>query len=227
MRDVVAQKLRGQDDKLAIIPNWGDADEIAPVDRAANPFRAAHGLQNKFVVQFSGNIGRTHDVELILQAASLLRERDDILFLFVGYGGKSGLIARAEREGLGNVRFLPRQPRETLGAMLAASDVTVIPLIGGMYGLSVPSRMYNVMAAGVPIVAIADSRSELALAVTEEEAGWVLDEREASVLAGLIGSLATPGGRDECVRRGAAGRAAVLARYSLAAVLESYRQILN
>ncbi|HST35282.1 MAG TPA: glycosyltransferase family 4 protein, partial [Allosphingosinicella sp.] len=200
--------------------------EIAPVAAEANAFRAEHGLGGKFVVQFSGNIGRTHDVELILETAALLRERADILFLFVGYGGKSPLVTKASEAGLGNVRFLPRQPRERLGEMLAASDATLIPLIEGMYGLSVPSRMYNVMAAGVPIVAIADPRSELALAVAEESAGWVIEARSAAGLAALIASLASSEGRTEAARRGAAGRQAVLARYTLDEMLDRYRRLL-
>lgn len=227
MADVVAAKITNEPEKVVIIPNWGDVDEIAPIDRCHNPFRQEHGLDGKFIVQFSGNIGRTHDVELVLEAARLLRAEDHIHFLFVGYGGKSRLVENVAHAGLDNVQFLPRQPRDRLCEMLAASDTTIVSLIDGMFGLSVPSRMYNIMAAGVPILAIAHSRSELSLSVVEQKAGWVLDDRRPSALASLIRSLATVSGREEAARRGAAGRKAVETHYRLDSILEKYRALLK
>ncbi len=223
MAEVVRAKIDDAHRRIHLIPNWGDVDEIRPIAFADNAFRQEHGLAEKFVVQFSGNIGRTHDVELVLDTARLLRDRDDIVFLFVGYGGKAGLLADAD----GNVRFLPRQPREKLAQMLAASNVTIISFIDGMYGISVPSRMYNVMAAGVPIIAAADERSELARTVADLGAGWVLHDRTPEGLAALIRSLASVEGRANLAARGAAGRRGVEQRYALPHILQQYRQLLG
>ena len=222
MAEIVSAK-RGGDRGIEKITNWGDIDEIAPLDRRTNAFRLENSLADKFVVQFSGNIGRTHDIELLMEAADLLRGDPTIIFLFVGYGGKTGLLTddAAKRP---NVRFLPRQPRERLRDMLCAADVTVISFVDGMFGLSVPSRMYNVMAAGVPIVAAAHPRSELATTVTSDAAGWLLAERDPRQLADLIRRLASPMGREEVIARGRAGRTAAVERYSLAAVLDQYKQ---
>src|SRR5690606_7012458 len=101
----------------------------------------------------------------------------------------------------------------------SSSDATVISFVDGMYGLSVPSRMYNVMAAGVPIVAVADPRAELSLTVAEGGAGWVLEPRTSAGLAELLRRLVTPEGQAEARDRGAAGRALVERRFTLAAVL--------
>lgn len=226
MAEVIAAKTARAVSRMHLIPNWGDVDEISRVSPDINEFRMEHGLRDKFVVQFSGNIGRTHDVETVLTAADQLRARADIVFLFVGYGGKSKLISSVESGGPSNVRFLPRQPRERLSEMLSASDATIISFVDGMYGLSVPSRMYNVMAAGTPIIAIADQRSELSRTIDRTNAGWVLTRNDASELVALIEALATDEGRSDAALRGAAGRAAAENRYSLPIVLQQYRALL-
>jgi len=207
----------------AIIPNWGDIGEIRPIARARNDFAIEHGLVDRFVVQFSGNIGRTHDVALLLEVARRLEDLPDVVFLFVGYGGQANTVAA---HGGSNLRYLPRQPRERLNAMLACSDATVIAFKSAMNGVSVPSRMYNVMAAGVPIVAIADADAELSRTVTENAAGWHLASGDADALEQLIRRLATPDGRREAQERGRNARAALEPRYTLPRVVEQYRDLL-
>ena len=110
--------------------------------------------------------------------------------------------------------------------MLAASDVTIVSLIDGMFGLSVPSRMYNVMAAGVPIIASAHRESELVREITAAESGWALQHADASELAQLIRALASPEGQREAVRRGANAREAVLARYLACHAIMLYREVM-
>lgn len=223
MAEVVGRKLLPRQ-RVAIIPNWGDPVEVAPMPRADNPFAQAHGLVDKVVVQFSGNLGRTHDVEAVLRLADAMRDREELVFLFVGFGGKAGAIGEAAR-ALPNVRFAPRQPREMLGAMLACSDATVIAFVDGMYGVSVPSRMYNVMAAGVPIVALADPRAELSLVVAEERCGWVVGDAEG--LRGVVEQVLTPEGRADAATRGAAGRAAMLRAYTVEQVVDGFARALR
>ena len=225
MKEVVGRKLGERREQIEIIPNWGDVDEIVPIRPEDNAFRREHGLDGSFVVQFSGNIGRSHDVEMLLDAARSLRDEPRIRFLFVGYGGKSSLVQEARRAGLDNVLFLPRQPRERLAEMLCSSDATVISFVDGMYGLSVPSRMYNVMAAGVPIIAIAHPQAELSLTVAEGGAGWVVEPRTSEALVTLLRRLATVEGTAEARSRGAAGRALAESQFTLASVLESYRAV--
>jgi glycosyltransferase involved in cell wall biosynthesis len=227
MADLVRVKLRGAERRVTIIPNWGDVDEIAPLARDANPFFALNQIDAPYVIQFSGNIGRTHDVETIIAAAHQLKARNDILFVFAGYGGKTDLISQAVASGeLPNVRLLPRQPRELLGPMLASATATIISFVDEMKGLSVPSRMYNVLAAGTPIIAIADPDAELSLAVVEEKAGWVLPTGDAGALLDLVTRLASPLGAEEATRLGANGRAAVEARYTFASVIDRFRALI-
>jgi colanic acid biosynthesis glycosyl transferase WcaI len=111
--------------------------------------------------------------------------------------------------------------------MLAASDATIISFIDGMLGLSVPSRMYNVMAAGVPIIASAHPASELARELRAADSGWVLERREAQELADLIRSMASAKGLAEAQRRGGNARAAVLDRYLAPHAIALYRAALR
>jgi glycosyltransferase involved in cell wall biosynthesis len=226
MRALIERKLGFQSNtsRVDIIPNWGDVDEIRPVERAENAFAQEYGLVSKVVIQFSGNIGRTHDVDLLVRVARQVEDLENVVFLFVGYGGQAKSVAN--RVGA-NLLHLPRQPRARLNEMLACSDLTVIPFKEAMKGVSVPSRMYNVMAAGVPICAIADRDAELSATVVENEAGWHLEPGDAEGLERLIRSIASPSGRVEAARRGAKGRAALLPRYTLARVLEQYRTLLD
>lgn len=227
MADVVRAKLGGRNRRVVVLPNWGDPDEIVPLTRHDNPFLTCNGITAPCIIQFSGNIGRTHDVETILAAAHRLSERTDILFVFAGYGGKTGAVADAISSGtLPNVRLLPRQPRELLGPMLSSATATIISFVDAMKGLSVPSRLYNVLAAGTPIIAIADPHSELALVVEEERAGWVLQPGDTDALVALVEQLASTDGMEEAAQRGSAGRAAVQARYTFEAVINQFRVLI-
>lgn len=227
MEDVARPKVAGTRTRLHVIPNWGDADEIVPIPRDTNPFRHDHDLDHRAVVQFSGNLGRTHDVESVLDAAAALTAETGLVFCFVGYGGKSALINRRRGEGgLSNTRFLPRQPRAMLGPMLASADAAVIAFVDHMYGVSVPSRMYNIMAAGVPIIAMAHPGSELARVVAEEDCGWVIGAADTQGLIAIARSLATVEGLHDARRRGGRGRDAVLRRFTLPVVVAAFADLL-
>ena len=225
MAELIRRKMQNNHG-IVIIPNWGDAAEVAPIERSANPFAIAHGLTDKTVVQFSGNLGRTHDIETALAAAQRMKDRERLRFLFVGYGGKTGLISTAGT-ALPNVLFAPRQPRDMLGPMLSCSDATLIAFTDDMLGVSVPSRMYNVMAAGAPIVALADERSELAQVVCEEGCGWTLRTGDVDGLCALLAFIDSEEGKAEATRRGAAGRKAMTQSYTADIVIDRFAALLR
>lgn len=225
MADIVANKLK-EPSRITVIPNWADVDEVKPIAKADNAFRREHGLDGKFVIQFSGNIGRSHDIELVLDAARRLQDRADIAFVFIGGGGGASPLATDTVRTMHNVTVLPRQSRERLPSMLASSDATIISFVDGMLGLSVPSRMYNIMAAGVPIIASAHPSSELAKVVTEGKAGWVLPDRNVNTLVSLIREAASAG-NTEPAQRGSNGRELVESMYSVQKVVASFKSVLS
>jgi glycosyltransferase involved in cell wall biosynthesis len=212
--------------QIVRIPNWADADQVRPTPRDGNPLLAKLRLADKFVIQYSGNMGRTHGLECLADAADRLRGADDIHFLFIGTGAKKQWLERAVQErGLTNVTLLPYQPREALGVSLGACDLAIISFVAGMAGVSVPSRMYNVMAAGKPILAVADPESELARLVREEMIGWVTSPGDA---AGIVDTI-LEAKRDvgQLAEMGQRARRAAETKYSYDLVIDSYRSVLG
>ena len=226
MKTLAVRKRNGDEGAVVIIPHWGDVDEVAPTPRSENELLRRLGLERSFVVQYSGNMGRPHALEQLLEAARTLRDRPDIHFLFVGMGAKRRWLERAVEQGrLQNVLILPYQPRSELRVSLNACDVAVIPFIPGMSGVSVPSRMYNVMAAGKPIIAVADEDSELAHVVREERIGWVLPADRPEGLAGtILEARADPRG---LAGMGERARAAAEGHYTLGRVGQAYRSLIE
>lgn len=227
MRQLVQNIYDVPTERIAIIPNWGDSDEVVPIDRANNAFAIQYNLVDKVVIQFSGNIGRTHDVDSLIHVAGKLRHLDRLVFLFVGYGGKTPLIEQAiTQDKLTNIVFAPRQPREMLGAMLACADATVIAFEKEMLGISVPSRMYNVMSAATPIIAMADPQSELSLCVAENDLGWVVSAGDQEGLQTLIEKIERDPQTAKSREKGQNGRDSVQAYYTFEAILSQYRAVL-
>lgn len=202
MKSLVERKLEGASRPVTIIPNWGDVVRVRPQSRDANPVLGALGLRDKFVIQFLGNIGRTHGVEMLIAAARLLAPDPRVHFLFVGWGGRRAwLEATVARERLENVTVRPGCSDADLPDFLNAADLAVIPFLPGMSGVSVPSRLYNVLAAGKPVLAVADPDSELARVVLEERVGWVVAPGDLAGLVRAIETAADPAERDEMGRR--------------------------
>jgi colanic acid biosynthesis glycosyl transferase WcaI len=225
MAELAARK-RGSERGIVIIENWADLDEIHPLADADNGLLAEIGLRDARVLQFSGNIGRTHDVEGIIALARAFRRPNgdhNWSLLVAGFGGKQELVEQAAGEAATNIIMLPRQPRERLNELINCADIFVIAFVPGMFGLSVPSRMYNVMAAGRPILAICDSGSELARVVAEEDCGWHFDRLNPELLVEFIESL------DDftVARKGANSRKAAVARYSEISKIKAWEALLN
>jgi glycosyltransferase involved in cell wall biosynthesis len=193
MRERVVAKL-GVDAKgrIDVIHNWADGAVIKPPQSIeANPFISEHNLEGLFVVLFSGNLGRVNEFETILRAALRLRDRHDIVFLFIGDGAKTLEIARYARENsLKNIRLLPYQPRGLLRYSLRAGHASLVTLAEGLAGLSVPSKTYAILAAGRPVLFVGDCRSEVARLVRENGCGEVVASGDGERLASVIEDLA-------------------------------------
>lgn len=149
------------DDRITVIPNFVDTEFIRPLAKD-NVFSQRHGLADKFVVSHAGNLGFAYDLDTMLDAAALLRSEDDILFLIVGDGvAKPDLERKAEELQLSNVRFMPFQPYAELPWLRAASDVQVSLNKATSADHSLPSKVYEIMASGRPLLASASVGSDV------------------------------------------------------------------
>jgi colanic acid biosynthesis glycosyl transferase WcaI len=167
-----------------VTPNWAGDDVLDAAPEAVNPLRQSLGLCDKFVVQYAGNIGGVQDIDILVQAAVRLRDAaPDVHFLFIGSGRKKRWLQEAVRtQALGNVTIVDERPRTEQSTFLRACDVAVMTFVPGMWGVGVPSRLYNMLASGRPVIAAVDVRSEPALVIAEENAGWVVARASADTV---------------------------------------------
>lgn len=169
--------------RVRVIENWADAQFISPKLAELSALRVKHGLQQKFVVGYSGNLGRAHDYHTILEAAIELRGQADIVFMMIGGGLKMQQLEQAvTKERLDNFIFLPYQPRDTMGDSMAAADVHLTCLLPELEGLIVPSKFYGILAAGRPTITIGDTDGEVARVIKREKCGAVVLMNDAAML---------------------------------------------
>ena len=167
-------------------PELGDADRRRTAGQVpSNNYRPAHA---RFVVGLSGNLGFTHDPVTVFDAAmQLLQEDPDIHFLLSGWGiGFDQLKGLQSEASLPNVTVLERVPEENLEEFLSAADVWLIPYRQNVAGVSVPSRFYNLLAVGRPVIIISEPDAEAALIVQEHRLGWVVTPGKPDELAKAI-----------------------------------------
>jgi glycosyltransferase involved in cell wall biosynthesis len=173
-------------EKVHIVPNWADPDEIVP-GPADNAFRRETGTHNgELLVLYSGGLTHNADMQPVLDAAAQLRGLP-IRFAIVGDGvQKRALVEKAASAGLENVKFYPFQPIERYGEVLAAADVTLVTLNSAATLASVPSKIYKQMAAARPIVAITNPGNELSRLVTDAQCGVTVPPGDAERLAHVL-----------------------------------------
>jgi len=194
-----------QPHRVVLISNWADGDQLTPVAPEENWFRKQQNVQAKTVVMYSGNLGVVHETESLIPVIRRLSATPELCVLFVGEGqGKSRLEDWVCRERLENVRFVGYQAKEHLRYSLSAGDIHLVTLRAEMEGLSVPSKVYGIMAVGRPVVFIGPERSEVAALVRDAGCGVVFAPGECEKAAQTILDLARDHHRR--ARLGLAGR---------------------
>lgn len=177
--------------KIRVVPNWSSKTSFGPVAKAENTFVKEHGLEDKFTVLYSGNMGFTHNVEILIEVANLLKGNDMIHFMLIGDGKKKpDLQTLVQTYGLKNCTFLDWQPADMIQYSLACADLGVISLNDETARVSVPSKTYNLLAVGAPLLCIVPDDSELALIVTKYDNGACFQPEQVKDIATFIEDLA-------------------------------------
>jgi glycosyltransferase involved in cell wall biosynthesis len=210
---------------VAVMHNWSDDEAIRPVAREDLKLRDEWGLNGRFVIGYSGNLGRAHEAETVLGAAKLLGNRDDIVFLMIGGGRESERLAeRVAAQGLASrFQFRPYQPRARLNESLATADIHWLSLRPELEGLIVPSKFYGIAAAGRPVIAVTDNDGEIARLVTRDACGIVVIPGDSAALASAIVALA--GDPHRVAAMGAAARTMVERDYRRADAFERWDRL--
>jgi glycosyltransferase involved in cell wall biosynthesis len=222
-RDTEALLLRYKGltrERICFIPNWAT---LAPGVRALDPANPYRRSKARFLVGLSGNLGFTHDPDVVFEAARVLREDPDIHFMLSGWGiGFERLKQMQAGANLPNVSLVERVPEQDLEAFLSAADAWLIPYRKDLAGVSVPSRFYNLLAIGRPVILVSEANAEAALTVSEHGLGWVVEPGKPGDLAKAI--RAASSSADSSMRE----RAVTIAqRYDFASAMASYAELMR
>ncbi|MDH3673146.1 MAG: glycosyltransferase family 4 protein [Gammaproteobacteria bacterium] len=214
------------DDRVQVIHNWADGMAIRPQNSSENPLRQEWDLADKFVVGYSGNMGRAHEFETMLDAAELLNEQAQIVFLFIGDGAQRAWVEeRVKTKGLQNILFRPYQPRESLAQSLTVPDVHLISLRPELEGLMVPSKFYGIAAAGRPVIYVGDSEGEIGTIIQDANCGVAIPQGDPASLAAQVRKLDSK--RDLCCHMGRNARAVFEQRFERRSALSAWKQLLS
>lgn len=212
----------GQDSKkIRVLPHWSPVEPAVETLAETTTLFREFGLEGSFVVQYSGNMGLWHDLDQIIEAADILRQRKNICFLMLGGGRRRGSAERlASERRLTNIKWLPFQPKDQLADSLSACHAALISQRDGLEGSAVPCKLYGILASGRPVIAAVPKDSEIARVIREEKCGLLVPPGDAGALAQAIASLAdNPVQACEMGRR---ARAAYLEKYTLAHALDRF-----
>ena len=185
MHEIIEKKTKNSI-PISLITNWCDTDNIIVQSKNDNQIIKDLKLEKKVVFSFVGNLGRVQGIDFLLEV-SLLVKNPNFILLFIGNGALVPKIKRhIKNNKKKNVIYAGQFPSSKNNLILNACDVAIVSLNKSMYGLGVPSRFYNNLAAMKPIFYIGDSKSEIGRVVKENNIGWVCDELQASDVAKKI-----------------------------------------
>lgn len=231
MRDTVIDKLKysNADEskfrEISIIDNWADGKFFTPIEYSNNKFILKNNLQGKFLVNYSGNIGVFQKFDSLFSVAEILKN-EDIRFIFVGDGvKKKGLEERKREKNLNNVIFFPYQGKDILSDLQAASHLSVVHLEEEIEGFAFPSKLYTVLAAGTPVLALCRENSRLARIIKEADCGYVCQHRDIDGIKSAILELSERTDLLEKFRMNA--RSYFEKNYTLEISLGKYKKVFN
>ncbi len=229
MKRLVVSQMSGAEDrgaKIAVIQNWAALEEVVPQPRSENPLLEELGLKEKFVFLYAGNMGHPQDLESIVECAEKLKTDERFHFLFIGSGAKRKWLEReVDGKSLVNVTILAPRPRGEQTMFLNACDVGLVPLVRRMCGVAMPSRTYNFLAAGKPILALTDEKSEVATVIEEDRVGWFVPPHKPEQLLAMIYKIYDE--RDDIENMGVRSRQAAVNKYSVEVAIEKFKKVLT
>ena len=186
MAEVVANKIRSDAVKIDVIENWADLALIDVISRNESKIKTL-GFEEKVVIQYAGNIGRAQGIIEFSDIARSVNNRS-IQFVFVGSGALSQALKEKVRD-CPNFTIDKAYSRTDQSLVLGSCDIALVILGAGMYGLGVPSKTYNFMAAGKPILFLGPRNSEIYRLIQEKNIGWAFDWQQVEEMILFLESI--------------------------------------
>lgn len=177
-------------EKITVLPPWSHSEAVFFDEAGRNRFRSAHGIDNKFVVMYSGNHSPCHPLETLLQGALELRDDSSIQFVFIGGGSKFPFVKWfASEHKLTNILTLPYQPLDQLSASLSSADLHTVVMGDPYVGIVHPCKIYNILALGTPVLYVGPDQSHIGeMAADGDSTSWICGVRHGDV-AGLAAHI--------------------------------------
>jgi glycosyltransferase involved in cell wall biosynthesis len=226
MKELILQKIGGKV-PIKVITNWADHKEIYPFENSDFSKNYDVGSNDKIIIQFAGNIGRVQGLDLFLQVLGTIKNNFFYL-VFIGDGAqKQNLQEFSKNKNLKNIQFIPSRSRSEQNDFLNACDIGLVTLCPGMFGLGVPSKIYNIFSAGKPVIYIGDTNSEISRYIIDNSAGWTFswdDKLKIKTFFEMIGNDLIP----EIKIRGGNARLLAEREFTRELILERYiKEIFN
>lgn len=174
-------------EEVNVVPIWTDNSFLKPIPKSENAFLKTHQVEDKFIVMYSGNMGKAHPVEVLIELAIQFQNKTEIFFLLIGGGDKyremEALIAENK---LQNIKILPWQDTKKLPFTLSGADLALVTVGNEASDLSIPSKTYNLMSVGTPILCVAPKEAALSKLVDSENIGGVFESKEIKEIKNFV-----------------------------------------
>jgi glycosyltransferase involved in cell wall biosynthesis len=226
MKDLLTQNYAIEPEKIEYIPNWSTTPANLLTSFEKNDLAHELGIQDKFVIQYSGNMGLWHDIDTFIRAAAKLKPNPNIQFLFIGNGIRKQKAQQLAQElELTNIIWMDFVPKEKLSTSLTCAHVALISLNTGLEGIAVPCKLYGILGSGRAILAQVPEKSEIAYTITEEECGFVILPGDVDGLVIRIQQLEQD--RDLTSTMGLRSFQAYKSKYTIETIAKQFQHLLE
>jgi glycosyltransferase involved in cell wall biosynthesis len=224
MRDLFEIKTQ-MNKPINVITNWADHEMVYPLEDFDLKGYYSLQIEKEIIIQFAGNIGRVQGLDMVFNTIEHL-QNENLHFIFIGSGAlKDSLIKKSESMTFRKIHFLPPKSRIDQQLFLNACHIGLVTLSPGMYGLGVPSKVYNIMAAGKPILYIGDKNSEIYLYIIDHEIGWAFTWDEQKRLNQFLSKL-NYSMLGEIISKGSKARKLVENKFTKDFIIEEYNDVI-
>lgn len=229
MQETLNERFKGKKvPKNVVINNWIDETQVYPLPKdhpKVREFRKKYGLEDKFVFMYSGNLGLYYDLENIIKIIGQFKDRDDVVFAFIGDGTvKQKLVDYVQENNISNIKFIPYQRKDELIYSLNAADVHIVTNAKGIKGISVPSKIYGVLASAKTVLGILENDSEARLLIEESSSGICRDPGSYNAIRDIINEFIN--NKDKIKNKGINGRKLIEEKYTKDHSIEKYKKLL-
>jgi len=223
MEKLVSRKTKGFEIPIVYIPNWAELETVNPLPRESNELLEELNLTGKFVFLYAGNMGHPNDLESIIECSERLLDKKQFHFIFLGSGAKRKWLENiVDEKKLTNITLLAPRPRSEQNIFLNACDVAIVSLVEKMRGVSMPSRTYNILAVGKPILGLVEKDSEVSMVIEENKVGWIVPPNDPKMLLETI--LRIYEERSELSEMRKRARKSAIDKYSLKTAIMNYKK---